>query len=129
MHPCHPYLKDVFGWCDRDCLVIGNVDVHLSGCNFFGERSEEGDILFLISHSPSTQCQSIGYILLVSGMDPETEKNMSFNCVFFFSLLRDVPVGKSTGGDEKQVTTCGYFKSLQKSASLIVLVLVPKEVC
>lgn len=71
---CQAYLKDVFRWRDRDGLVVGDVDIHRSGQDLVGERTEEGHVLLIVSHCPRSQCQSVRHILLVSGMDPDTKK-------------------------------------------------------
>lgn len=69
-----PYLKSVVRRSDRHRLVVGNVDIRWTGQDLVGERSEEGHVLLVISHCPRPQRQSVGYILLVSGMDPETKQ-------------------------------------------------------
>ena len=72
---CQPYLEDVFRRCAGDGLVVDNVDdmrVEVVQ-DLDGERSSKGHVLLIISHCPCSQCQSVGYILLVSGMDPETK--------------------------------------------------------
>lgn len=79
-----PYLKQVFRRCDRDFLVVGNVDIHSSAHDLDGERSKEGHILLIISHCPCSQRQSVGYILLVAGMDPETKNK---NIILWMSHL------------------------------------------
>lgn len=70
VHDCLLYLKNVFRWCGRDHLVVGNIDIHLIGRDFAGKRPKEGYVRLIVSHCPCSQRQSVGYILLVTGMDP-----------------------------------------------------------
>lgn len=68
-----PHLKGVSRWCDIQCLVVGDVDVCWCGQDLTGKRSLESHVAFIISHRPRPQRQPVGYILFVSGMDPERE--------------------------------------------------------
>lgn len=67
------YLKDACRRCHRDCLVIGNVEIHRSGRDFVWERSLEGHVRLIVSYCLRSQRQSGCYVLLISGMDPEAK--------------------------------------------------------
>lgn len=69
-HRCHQsHLKGVSGQSDRQCLVVADDNFRCRGGDGLGEWPTEGDVNLIVSHRSRAQHQSVGHILLVSGMD------------------------------------------------------------